>query len=148
MRHLRLLLLLAVLLMVGTGAAPSAELTVEGGDVGLAVTSATAGQDPDPDVDQTTSDLKYRKETADPTQKITVETNLGSSLFTLKVEALSAGDGTPAGERTLGTTAQDFITSITSETFVYCDLRYTSVALASDGTGTDNHTVTYTMIAQ
>ena len=147
MRHHRLLLF-AVPLLAWAGVAPSADITVEGGGVSLAVTSATAGQDPDPDVDQTTADLQYKKDAVDPTQKITAETDLGSPLFTLKVEALNAGDGTPAGELVLSTTAQDFVTSITSETFVFCDLKYTSVALASDGTGTDNHTVTYTMIAQ
>ena len=148
MRRVGRLFLAVLVLLTWTGVAPAADLTVEGGDVSLSVSSATAGQDPDPDVDETTSDLKYKKDAVDPTMKVTVATNLGSPLFTMKIEAINVGDGNPTGELIVGTAAQDLITSITSEIFAFCDLRYTSIALASDGTGTDNHTVTYTIIAQ
>jgi len=148
MRHMGPSLLAAGLLMSSTGAAPAAVLTVEGGDVSLLVSSATAGQELVPVVDQSSSGLKYRRLSADPTVKVTAATDLASPLFTLKVEAVEVGDGNPTTEITLGTTAQDLITNITTVTFVTSCLRYTSVALLSDGVGTDAHTVTYTIVAE
>lgn len=147
MRHVCLLFVFVIAQLVWAGVAPSATLTVRGRNVILRPVSATAGQDPDPLVNQVTAALKYRKGRADPPQKITVETNVGSPLFTLKIEAVNVRSGIPAGELTLVTTAQDLITNISRNGSKACDLRYTLVALASDGTGTDVHTVTYTMIA-
>ena len=148
MRHVGPLFLAVGLLLIWTGVAPPASLKVQGGDVTLSISSATAGQDPDPVVDQITSNLRYSKGIADPTLKITVATDLGSPVLVLKVEAINVGDGSATGEIVLGTTAQDLVTGVTAESFAYCDLKYSSVALASDGVVTDAHTVTYTMVAQ
>ncbi len=148
MRHVYLLSLIAVTQLMWAGVAPSADIVVEGGNVSLTVTSATAGQDPDPAVDQTTANLSYRKGTGFPMQKITAETDRGSPLFTLKVEAVNVGSGNATGELTLVTTAQDLITDISTVPYKTADLKYTLVALASDGTGTEVHTVTYTTLAQ
>lgn len=147
MRHVCLLFVFVVAQLVWAGVAPSATLTVRGGNVILTLVSATAGQEPDPLVNQVAGALKYRKGQADPPQKITVETNVGSPLFTLKVEAVNVRVGISTGELTLATTAQDLITNISRSGGKSCDLRYTLVALVSDGTGTDVHTVTYTMMA-
>lgn len=148
MRHVGPLFLAVGLLLVWIDVAPPAVLSVEGGDVTLSISSATAGQDPNPAVDQISSSLNYKSGPVDPTLKITVATDLGSPLFVLRVEAINVGDGSATGEIVLGTTAQDLITGVTSTSLVGCDLKYTSVALASDGVGTDAHTVTYTMVAQ
>lgn len=148
MRHIGPSLLAAGLLISWAGAAPPAILTIEGGDVSLLVSSATAGQELAPVVDQSSSALKYRKLSAEPTMKVTVATDLASPLFTLKAEAVNVGDGNPTAEIVLGTTAQDLITNISTQTFVTSCLRYTSVALVSDGVGTDTHTVTYTIVAE
>ncbi len=147
MRHVCLLFVFVIAQLVWAGVAPSATLTVRGGNVVLSFVSAMAGQEPDPLVNQVAAALKYRKGRADPPQKITVETNIGSPLFTLKVEAVNVRNGISTGELTLATTAQDLIANISQNGSRSCDLRYTLVALVSDGTGTDVHTVTYTMIA-
>lgn len=148
MRHVVLVLVVTGHLLAMADVALPGSISVLGGDVSLVVSSATAGQDPDPAIDSTTSDLRYRISPSDPTMKITVETNLGSPSFTLKAEAINAAGGTPAGEMVLSTTAQDFLTDVTLTSNRTCDLKYTSVALASDGTGSDAHTVTYTIVAQ
>lgn len=146
MRHVCLLFVLVVAQLVWVGVAPSATLTVRGGNVILPLVSATAGQEPDPLVTQVVRALKYRKGRADLPQKITVETNVGNPIFTLKVEAVGVRNGISTGELTLAPIAQDLITNISRNGSRSCDLKYTLVALVSDGTGTDVHTVTYTIM--
>lgn len=118
------------------------EVAVEGGDITLVINSATAGQDPDQTVDNTSCDLKWT--TNEASKKITVQSSLGSPTFTLKVVAQNVAGGMAAAEVTLGTTASDFVTSV-STTTGSCDLQYTASATASAGTGSDVHTVTYTI---
>ncbi len=148
MRRVGVLIIAVGSILSWTGVAPAGELLIEGGDVSLTVSSATAGQDPDPAVDETTSNLKYSKGGTDPTMKITVVGSAGVHPFTLKVEAINAGAGSPTGEVIVGTTAQDLVTNITTLVFRYCDLRYTLAPLASDGTGADTYTTTYSITAQ
>jgi hypothetical protein len=146
-RHVCLLSVLVVVLVVWGGVASSATLSVRGGNVVLSIVSATAGQEPDPLVNQVANALKYRKERGAPPQKITVETDVGSPLFTLKVEAVGVRNGVSVGELTLSTTAQDLIVDISRNGSKSCDIRYTLEARVADGTGTDAHTVTYTIMA-
>jgi len=80
-------------------------------------------------------------------RKITVATNLAAPLFTVKVLALSPTQGTAASEVTLSTTAADFMLNV-GRSLGNCTLQYTGIALASQGTGTDSHTVTFTAVAQ
>jgi len=129
----------------------------------LTISTATAGGQPDdPDPDESTG-LTYNGNPLSPltNYKITVKTNLSPPKFTLKVEAVSlisgllgsAGNAQP--EVTLSTTdptdptGQVLITGIqyglTPHT---CTLKYTASATVAKGTGTDFHTITYTITQQ
>lgn len=77
-------------------------------------------------------------------KKITIRTNVAAPLFTLKAEALSPTQGTPASTVTISTVAKDFITGL-GLNMGSCTLHYTAEALASTGTGTDLHTITFTV---
>jgi len=77
-------------------------------------------------------------------KKITVNTNNAAPLYTLKVLALSPTQGTPVGTVTLGTLARDFLTGLGRDLGT-CTLQYTAEALASQGTGMDSHTITFTV---
>ena len=118
------------------------EVGITGGNITLTINSATAGSQPTDDVDNTTCDLAWS--TNQSSKKITVQTSLGSPNFNLKVIAQSVTGGTAGSEVTVGTSAQDFVSSI-STTVGSCDLQYTASATLSDGTGSDIHTITYTM---
>lgn len=80
-------------------------------------------------------------------RKITVSTSLGTPLFTLKVLAVNPTVGTASPEVTLSTLSADFMLNI-GRSSGSCSLRYTGIALASQGTGTDAHTITFTVQAQ
>jgi hypothetical protein len=136
----------------------SQSVGITGGDVTLTISTATAGQEPDPATGETTG-LEYCGKGKDDTYKITVATSLSPQKFTLKVLATNIQTGTQAGsnggtaqgELTLSTTAQDLIRGIligTEKELHNCDIKYTASALASDGTGTDVHTITYTITLQ
>ena len=121
------------------------ELAISGGNLTLTISSATAGSDLDDATDNTTCDLAWTTNQA--TRKITVVTDLGSPTFTLKVVAQNvAGGGSAASEVTLSTTAADLVTGV-SQSSGGCDLAYTASATAAQGTGSDVHTVTYTVTA-
>jgi hypothetical protein len=118
------------------------ELAVSGGNITLTVNSATPGSDLDDATDSTTCDLAWTTNQA--SKKITAETNLAAPNFTLKVVAQNVSGGTAAPEVTLSTTAQDFVTGA-SQSSGSCDLAYTASATAAQGTGSDVHTITYTI---
>ena len=129
---------------------------ITGGDVTLTISTATAGQEPDSVTDEATG-LRYYA-TA-PKHKITVKTSLSSQNFTLTVEAINivtggdggASGGTAQGVVTLSTTPRVFIIDIkkgTSEVPHTCTLKYTASATVSQGTGSDVHTITYTIVKQ
>ena len=121
------------------------EAAISGGDLTLTINTATAGQEPDDTVDNTTCDLAWT--TNEDTKKITVETDQAAPTYTLKVVAQNVTGGTAAAEVTLSTTgANSFVTAI-SKTTGGCDLQYTASATAAQGTGSDVHTVTYTLTA-
>lgn len=118
------------------------EVAIAGGNVTLTINSATAGSDLDDATDSTTCDLLWT--TNEASKKMTVATDLAAPDFTLKVVAQNVSGGTAASEVTLGTTAADFVTGLTAGS---CDLAYTASATAAQGTGSDVHTVTYTITA-
>jgi len=122
------------------------ELAIEGGNFTLTINSATAGSQPDPATDSTTCDVLWT--TNEASKKITVATSVASPPpnFTLKVVAQNVNGGTAASEVTLSDTAQDFVTAV-GTTIGNCDLAYTASATAAQGTGSDIHTVTYTITA-
>ncbi len=117
------------------------ELGLTGGDITLTISTATAGQEPDP-ATNTACTLAWTTNQAD--RKITVATNLASPTFTLKVLAQSVSGGSAAPEVTLTNTATDFVTGV-AKTIGGCTLGYTASATAAQGTGSDVHTVTYTL---
>jgi len=118
------------------------EIGISGGNITLTVNSATAGSDPDAEVDNTTCDLQWTSN--ESSKKITVVTDNASQSFTLKVVAQSVSGGTAASEVTLCTTTTDFITTIYKTTGT-CNLKYTAEGRTSQRVGIDVHTVIYTI---
>jgi hypothetical protein len=120
------------------------ELAITGGDIELTINAATAGSNPT-SVQNTACGLQWT--TNEATKKITVETDQASPTFTLKALATSVSGGTAAAEATLSsTTPADIVTGV-STTLGNCTIRYSANATAAEGTGSDVHTVTYTITA-
>ena len=121
-------------------------LQINIGIVNLNITgaNAVAGQDQMMTTDQS-STLSWG--TNSSLKKITVNTSLASPKFTLELVAVNPTAGTAASQVTLSTTANDFLLNI-GRTSGSCGLLYTAVALASQGTGTDAHTITFTVQSQ
>ncbi len=148
---LGLALLVAAVMLFGD--ASGADISVLNGDVNLTISSAIAGQEPSPAMNET-GQLQWSTLLLDPTKKITAQTSLGSPKFTLTARAvnISGGDGTAVGEILVVTSASDFVVDIPAGISVgdpgTCTVRYTASAAASDGNGTDLHTITYTIIDQ
>jgi hypothetical protein len=130
-----------------------ADIVLTGGDASLTVSSATAGQDPAA-VTNETCGLQWTTLGGDPTKKVTAQTNLAGPVFNLRVLAinLSSGDGSSAGEVVLAAPAGDLITGIPPGILITdpgtCTLRYTASVAAAEGTGSDNHIVTFTIVDQ
>lgn len=80
-------------------------------------------------------------------RKVTVKTSLAAPKYILKVLAVAPTTGTASPEVTLSTTAADFLIN-TGRSSGSCTLQYSGYALASKGTGTDSHTITFTVAAQ
>jgi hypothetical protein len=106
--------------------------------------NAIAGQNQMTVTDQSTTLLWG---TNSSLKKITANTSLATSLFQLKIVALSPTTGTAAPEITLSPVAADLLLNI-GRSSGSCQLRYTGIALASQGTGTDSHTITFTVQTQ
>ncbi len=125
---------------------PVATIRTNLGAVNMTISgaNAVAGVDAMSVTDQTSTLLWG---TNSSLQKITVNTSLVTPLYTLKLLAVTPTSGTAASEVNLAGTAQDFILNI-GRTSGSCGLRYTAVALASQGTGTDAHTITFTIQSQ
>lgn len=135
------------LLAIVSGPAPAGQLSIVGAGPNLVVSTAIAGQEPDPVMDESCQ-LRYSKGAPDPSMKITVRTNYAGPLFGLEVEAFNESNGDPTGAVMLSTTPRDLITNITAVSNQSCSLRYRAVPTASDGTGIEVHTVTYTICGQ
>jgi hypothetical protein len=121
-------------------------LQVVGGGVNLNISAsnAVAGQDQMSVVNTATQIVWGTNWSA---QKITAVSDNAAPVFTLKLRALSPTMGTPAGQITVSATAADLLLNIgrSSGSSV---LEYTGIALASQGTGSDAHTITFTVQAQ
>ena len=125
---------------------PVSLIQVNVGTINLNMTGANAiaGQDQMSVSDQSCTLLWG---TNSSLQKISISTNLATPLFTIKVEALSPSTGNANPEFTLSSIAQDLILDI-GRSSGSSNIRYTGVALASQGTGTDSHVITFTIQAQ
>ena len=125
---------------------PIAVLQVTSGTVNLTIdgSTAVAGQDQMTVIDQTTS-LLWGVNSSN--QKITVASSLVSPMFALKLAAVSPTQGVAAPEVTLNAVTSDLLLGI-GRSSGSCTLRYTGVALASQGTGSDPHSITFTIVAQ
>jgi len=110
-------------------------------NLNIAGANAVAGQNLMSVTNQTTSLLWGINSSL---KKITVNSSLGSPLFTLKTVAVNPTQGTAASEVTLSAIASDFLLNV-GRSSGSCALRYTGEALASQGTGTDAHTITFTV---
>jgi len=120
------------------------EVAITGGNITLTINSAVAGSDL---TDATDGTCTLAWTTNEASKKVTVETTTSAAqLFGLTVEATGVIGGTSGGVITLtdGAAASDFVTGI-STTTGDCTLDYTASATAADGTGTDTHTVVYTI---
>jgi hypothetical protein len=143
--------LIAVLLC--SAVVRGADVSVLNGDVDLTISSAPAGQQPAAVINEACQ-LQWTTLPADATKKITVQTSLATPSFTLTASAVnvSAGDGTAAGTVTLSTTAEDLVVSIPAGVPVSdpgtCTLRYRASAAVASGTGSDDHTITFTIVDQ
>jgi len=118
------------------------DVTITGGNVTLLINSGTGGVLDDATDSSTSLDWG----TNQTNRRITVQSSLNSA-YTLTVAASAiSGQGTAPGTVTLSTTAEDFVTGINAG-FGECTLLYTGSADFTDGTGTEVHTVTYTITA-
>ncbi|MDX1440603.1 MAG: hypothetical protein R3284_11945, partial [Rubricoccaceae bacterium] len=82
--------------------------------------------------------------------KVSVGTVCINQRFALRATVLNVINGTPMPTRSLqdGFPAQDLILNIAHRTDGSSTLRYDAAASASDGAGSDIHTVTYTLTRQ
>lgn len=123
-------------------------VSVTVGSLAMTITGAgvPAGQD-QMTVVNTASTLRWGINSS--TRKITARSNLtaGAQNFTLRLLAVSPTQGTAAPEVTLTTTARDLMLNV-GRSLGTSTLQYTGVALASEGTGTDSHTITFTVTNQ
>lgn len=118
------------------------EIAITGGSVTLTINSATAGADPNNDIDATTG-LLWTSNESD--KKATIQSDLAGPNFALKAVATGVTGGSAASEVTISTTAQDFITGI-STTIGSGTIQYTGMATSAQGTGSDIHTITITIV--
>ena len=154
MRHHLLIVLLPVGLLLSLAAHHAmGQLTINGANPLLTVSTATPGQEPS-SVTNTTCSLRWRRENA--ITKITVSTVCPNQRFSLSVLATNVSHGIAAPEVQLanGMPAANFITSIPTGNprNKTCTLRYTASATFSQGNsvelGNDSYTVTYTIVQQ
>lgn len=80
-------------------------------------------------------------------RKLTAVSSIAIPVHTLKLIALNPTVGTVGTEFPLSTTAKDLLLNI-GRSMGTATLRYTAIVLASEGTATDSHTVTFTLQAQ
>ena len=125
---------------------PLSLLQLSGGTVNLDISGAqaVAGQD---QMTVTNNATQLLWGTNSSAQKITAVSDLATPLFTLRVEATAPTQGIPAGPVTLTATAGDLLLNIGRSSGT-CTIVYTSVILASQGTGTESHNITFTIQTQ
>lgn len=154
MRHTLIIVnSLVGLLFVITPHSAMGQITINGGNPLLTVTTGIPGQEP-ASVTNITCSLRWRRE--NDITKITVSTVCPNQRFSLSVLATNVSNGIAAPVVTLtnGMPAIDFITSIPpgNPPWKTCTLRYTASATFSQGNstdlGNDVHTVAYTIVQQ
>jgi len=120
---------------------------VSAGTASLSLSSAavTAGVDLMGPVTNTATSLLWGFNSS--LRKVTVKTNLAAPKYILKALAVAPTQGTASAEVTLSTTAADFLINA-GRSSGSCTIQYSGYALASKGTGTDTHTITFTVAAQ
>jgi hypothetical protein len=118
------------------------EIVVTGGNLLLAINTATAGSEPTEVVDATAG-LQWTSNATG--KKITVETDIASAEYTLKALATGVTGGAAASEVTISSGPQDFITGVATTTGS-STTRYTASATVSDATGSEVHTITFTIV--
>jgi hypothetical protein len=125
---------------------PVTVMQLVGGTINLNITGANAiaGQDQMSVTDQTTTILWGINYSL---RKITIKTNLTPQKFTVKALAVSPTVGTSASEVTLSITAYDLLTNL-GRSSGSASIRYTGIALASQGIGSENHFLTFTIATQ
>jgi hypothetical protein len=115
----------------------------------ISISTAVPGSEPTP-VSNTGSQIRYSGTSV--ISKITVRTVCPNQKFDLSVIATGTftGHGSPVSVTLVnGMLAADFIISIPANSAQNTPtLKYTCAPQFSDGTGTDNHTVYYTQVAQ
>jgi hypothetical protein len=80
-------------------------------------------------------------------RKITARSNLAAPTFQVQLVAVNPTRGTAAAQQILSTTAKDLLLNI-GRSLGSATLGYSATVLASQGTGTDAHTITFTITAQ
>ena len=120
------------------------EVAISGGAITMTINAAVAGSEPTTVTDATKS-LSWTTNEA-TARKITVVTDVITQKFTLKLTATGISGGTAASQLTITTTAQSLVTAINKTTGT-CTLSYAASATAAQGTGSDVHTLTYTILA-
>lgn len=139
--------------IVAASVGRAADVAILSGDVSLTVTTAAAGQQPSAVIDES-AQLEWTTLLTDPVKKIIAQTNLAGANFTLSVRAvsISSGDGTGAGAVVLSTTPADLVVDVPAGIEAVdpgtCTLRYTASATAASGSGSDHHSVTFTITDQ
>jgi hypothetical protein len=111
-------------------------------DFNFSSANAVAGQDQMILTDQT-SVLTWGTNSS-TLNKITVSTDLASPKYLLQLEAVNLTAGGSTGIVTLSTTPTTLVTTI-ARSMGSCSLLYTVTALASQGMGTDSHTITFSI---
>ncbi len=125
---------------------PVSLIQVSVGTITLNITgaNAVAGQDQMSISDQSCNLLWG---TNSSLQKITASTSLVSPVYTVRLVAIAPSSGTAMPEFPISSTPQDLLQNI-GRSAGTTTLRYTAIALASQGIGTDSHVITFTFQAQ
>jgi hypothetical protein len=125
---------------------PVTVMQLIGGTINLNITGANAiaGQDQMSVTDQTTTILWGINRSL---RKITIKTDLTPQKFAVTALAVNPTVGTAATEVTLSTAAYDLLTDL-GRSSGSASIRYTGIALASQGTGSESHFITMTIAAQ
>ena len=126
--------------------APVSALSVSGGGIALVIDAqqAVAGR-ADMQVIDATSSLFWRVNGR--SKKVTAHTDQQAPQFTLEVAALNPTAGTAAPGGALSTVPRDLLLDI-GKTEGSTTIRYTGVARAEEGTGRDQHLITFTITQQ
>jgi len=125
---------------------PITVIGLSGGLVQLDVTAAQAeaGQDVMIVTDESTRLLWGTNSSG---RKVTAASSLAAPRFTLLLRAVAPTRGLAAPEFPLDAVPRDLLLNV-GRSSGSCALRYTGVARASQGTGTDTHVITFTIQSQ